>query len=269
MNEKNAPSVGGIKPLQSGADLQVQAHLGRKLRELFEAPPGPLTQRLMSGLRRLLPRQKSAVNDSLRMPCWDDPIAGLSHLACGNTSERTSGSRRRCSRRGATSTASRGHEPSAALHHPTQLYFSELRSGAEVETGRQEAKLFVAPANRDISTAGLQGVGHAFLPIRGALVLVEPTEVYEEADEIAHCAVGHRQEPRQPGSHQASHILGVESGDHLVMISLLRRSSAETRNAVGRRRGGSAWRLVAAGERFPQREERQDEKCLCSTAIGT
>jgi len=53
MKEKKAPSVGGIKPPQSGADLEVQAHLGRKLRELFEAPFSPLPQQLTELLEAL------------------------------------------------------------------------------------------------------------------------------------------------------------------------------------------------------------------------
>ena len=68
MKEKKAPSVGGIKPLQSGADLEVRAHLGRKLRELFEAPFSPLPQRLIELLEALAAKDKEhpAVNASLK-----------------------------------------------------------------------------------------------------------------------------------------------------------------------------------------------------------
>src|SRR5215207_4662920 len=67
MKEKKAPSVGG-KPLQSGADLEVQAHLGRKLRELFEAPFSPLPQRLIELLESLAAKDNDhpAVNASLK-----------------------------------------------------------------------------------------------------------------------------------------------------------------------------------------------------------
>src|SRR6185503_10955069 len=68
MKEKKAPSVGGIKPLQSGADLEVQAHLGRKLRELFEAPFSPLPQRLTELLEALPAKDNEhpAVSASLK-----------------------------------------------------------------------------------------------------------------------------------------------------------------------------------------------------------
>ena len=80
MNEKNAPSVGG-------ADLQVQVHLGRKLKELFEAP-GPLPQRLIELLEALAAKDKErpAVNASLK----DSLLAMIPNLRafavslCGN-----------------------------------------------------------------------------------------------------------------------------------------------------------------------------------------
>ena len=79
MNEKKAPS---------GANLDVPAHLGRKLRELFEAPFSPLPQRLIELLEALAAKDKErpAVNASLK----DSLLAMIPNLRafavslCGN-----------------------------------------------------------------------------------------------------------------------------------------------------------------------------------------
>jgi Sigma-70 region 2 len=63
-----APAIGDRKPPQLGADLEVQAHLGRKLRELFVAPSDPLPPRLVELLGALTARatQRPVVSKSLK-----------------------------------------------------------------------------------------------------------------------------------------------------------------------------------------------------------
>jgi DNA-directed RNA polymerase specialized sigma24 family protein len=66
MGQKNASSRGETEQRQS--HLGIQAHLGGKLREMFEGPPEPLPQRLIELLEALAAKEKQhpQVNDTLK-----------------------------------------------------------------------------------------------------------------------------------------------------------------------------------------------------------
>jgi RNA polymerase sigma-70 factor, ECF subfamily len=225
MNAKNAPSVAGIKPLQSGADLQVQAHLGRKLRELFEARSGPLPQRLIELLKALAAKDKehTAVNASLK-----DALLGMipnlrafAISLCGNH-ERADDL--------VQETLLKAWSHMDSFQEGTNLrawlftilrnsYFSEIRRRRrEVEDsdGKKAESLSVAPAQQ--GHLDMQDLRKALdmLPPdqREALVLVGAAGVsYEEAAEIAHCAVGTVKSRVNRARIKLASLLGIESGD--------------------------------------------------------
>ena len=225
MNAKNAPSVGGIKRLQSGADLQVQAHLGRKLRELFEARSGPLPQRLIELLKALAAKDKehTAVNASLK-----DALLGMipnlrafAISLCGNH-ERADDL--------VQETLLKAWSHMDSFQEGTNLrawlftilrnsYFSEIRRRRrEVEDSdaKKAESLWVAPAQQ--GHLDMQDLRKALgmLPPdqREALVLVGAAAIsYEEAAEIAHCAVGTVKSRVNRARIKLASLLGVESGD--------------------------------------------------------
>ena len=223
MKEKKAPSLGSMKPLKSGADL-VQAHLGRKLKELFEAP-GPLPQRLIELLEALTAKDKEhpAVNASLR----DALLAMIPNLRafaislCGNH-ERADDL--------VQETLLKAWSHIDSFEEGTNLrawlftilrnsYFSEIRKRRrEVEDrdGKQAEGLSVAPAQQ--GHLDMQDLRKALdmLPPdqREALVLVGAAGMsYEETAEIARCAVGTVKSRVNRARIKLASLLGVESGD--------------------------------------------------------
>ena len=225
MKEKKAPSVGGIKPLQSGADLEVQAHLGRKLRELFEAPFSPLPQRLTELLEALAAKDKEhpAVRASLKeaLLAMIPNLRAFAVSLCGNQ-ERADDL--------VQETLLKAWSHIDSFQVGTNLrawlftilrntYFSEIRSRRrEVEDagGKKAESLSVAPAQQ--GHLDMQDFRKALdmLPPdqREALVLVGAAGMsYEETAEIAYCAVGTVKSRVNRARIKLASLLGIESGD--------------------------------------------------------
>ena len=225
MKEKKAPSVGGMKPLHSGAELEVKAYLGRKLKELYEAPPGPLPQRLIELLEALAAKDKKhpAVNASLK----DALLAMIPNLRafaislCGNH-ERADDL--------VQETLLKAWSHIDSFQEGTNLrawlftifrnsYFSEIRKRhREVEDrdGKKVESLSVAPAQQ--GHLDMQDLRKALdmLPPdqREAVVLVGAAGMsYEEAAEIAHCAVGTVKSRVNRARVKLASLLGIESAD--------------------------------------------------------
>src|SRR5215471_9311587 len=78
MKEKSGPMIGGEPRGHSGSDFEVQDHLGRKLRELFDAPPEPLPQRLLELLDQLVAKDKSRLQ--VNKPIKDALLALIPNL---------------------------------------------------------------------------------------------------------------------------------------------------------------------------------------------
>jgi RNA polymerase sigma-70 factor, ECF subfamily len=216
MKEKASPSA-------SGADIWVQAHLGRKLRELFEGMPE--APRLVELVKSLAAKdeQHPAVNTSLKhaMLALIPNLRAFAFSLCGN------------------------HESADDLVQEALLkawshidsyqegtilrawlftilrnsYFSEIRKRRrEVEDsdGKRAGSLSVAPAQQghldmqDLCTAlELLPPGQ-----REAVMLVGAAGMsYEEVAKIGRCAVGTVKSRVNRARVKLAHLLGVENVD--------------------------------------------------------
>jgi RNA polymerase sigma-70 factor, ECF subfamily len=209
----------------SGAEFELHAHLGRKLQAMFEEPTEPLPQRFLDLLEAL------AAKDKQRPPVdsktKEDLLALIPNLRafamslCGNK-ERADDLVQE------TLLKAWGHLDS--FQEGTNLrawlftilrnsYFSEMRKHRrEVEDadGKKAATLSVAPAQQ--GHVDMQDFRKALdlLPPdqREALVLVGAAGMsYEEAAEIAHCAVGTVKSRVNRARLKLANILGVDGAN--------------------------------------------------------
>ena len=206
--------------------VEVQAHLGQQLRELFlELVPQPLPQRLAELLEALAAKDKR--DPPVHAKLKDDLLALIPNLRafalslCGNH-ERASDL--------VQETLLKAWSHLDSFQQGTNLrawlftilrnsYFSELRKlRREVEDadGEKAASLSVAPAQQ--GHLDLQDVRRALelLPPdqREALVLVGAAGMsYEEAAEIAHCAVGTVKSRVNRARTKLADLLGLDGGD--------------------------------------------------------
>jgi RNA polymerase sigma-70 factor, ECF subfamily len=222
---KAKTDIGGQPRHQSGSDLRIQAHLGRKLRELFDGPQEPLPRRLLELLDQLAGREAS--HPPINKPLKDALLSMIPKLRafalslCGNH-ERADDL--------VQETLLKAWSHMSSFQEGTNLrawlftilrnaYFSEIRKRRrEVEDAdsNKAESLSVAPSQQ--AHVDLEDMRKALelLPPdqREALVLVGAAGMsYEEAAEIAHCAVGTIKSRVNRGRIKLAGLLGVEGAD--------------------------------------------------------
>lgn len=221
MKDKAAPRKGSAP--RSNLTVEIQAHLGLKLRELFEGPaPEPLPQRLVELLAALAAKDKElpAVNAGLKdaMLALIPNLRAFAISLCGNHEHADDLVQE-------TLLKAWGHLD--AFQEGTNLrawlftilrnsYFSVLRKRRlEVEDtdGKKAASLSVAPAQQGhLDMQDLRKALNLLPPDqREALVLVGAAGMsYEEAAEVAHCAVGTVKSRVNRGRSKLASLLGVD-----------------------------------------------------------
>ncbi len=212
-------------PVHPAAVLEFHAHLGKKLREMFAEPAEPLPQRFLELLAALAAKdkQRPAANPKTK----EDLLALIPNLRafaislCGHH-ERADDLVQE------TLLKAWGHLDS--FQEGTNLrawlftilrnsYFSEMRKRRrEVEDsdGKKAASLSVAPAQQ--GHVDMQDFRKALdlLPPdqREALVLVGAAGMsYEEAAEIAHCAVGTIKSRVNRARIKLANLLGIDGAN--------------------------------------------------------
>jgi RNA polymerase sigma-70 factor, ECF subfamily len=233
MKEKSAATIGGEPRRQSGFDLSVRTHLGRKLRELFDGPPEPLPQRLLELLDQLAAKDTShpPVNKQLKALLSMIPILrAFAFSLCGNHDRADDL---------VQETLLKAWSHVDSFQEGTNLrawlftilrnsYFSEMRKRRrEVEDvdGKKAESLSIAPAQQ--GHLDLQDVRKALdmMPPdqREALVLVGGAGMtYEEAAQIARCAVGTMKSRVNRSRAKLASLLGIEDPDAFGPDSPLR-----------------------------------------------
>lgn len=226
MKNPNAPRSQSDAGLLAIPNDEVQAHLGQQLRELFlELVPQPLPQRLAELLEALATKDKRDPPVDAKLK--DDLLALIPNLRAFAFS--LSGNHERASDL-VQETLLKAWSHLDSFQQGTNLrawlftilrnsFFSELRKARrEVEDadGKKAASLSVAPAQQ--GHADLQDVRRALemLPPdqREALVLVGAAGMsYEEAAEIAHCAVGTIKSRVNRARTKLADLLGLDVGD--------------------------------------------------------
>ena len=218
--------VGGMKPPQSGADLEIQALLGRKLRELFGGPPDPLPQRLVELLEALAAKDKHpAVSKALKdaLLAVIPSLRAFAFSLCGSR-ERADDLTQEALLKAWSHIDSFQEGTNLRAWLFTILrnsYFSEMRKRRrEVEDsdGKKAASLSVAPAQQ--GHVDMQDLHRALdmLPPdqREALILVGAAGMsYEETAEIVRCAVGTVKSRVNRARVKLADLLGIESADAL------------------------------------------------------
>jgi RNA polymerase sigma-70 factor, ECF subfamily len=222
MREKSAPKIGGAPQQQSASDF---GHLGRKLRELFDRPPEPLPQRLLELLDLLAatdrshPPVKKRLRDSLLSMIPNLRAFALS--LCGNPEQADDL---------VQETLLKAWTHMDSFQEGTNLrawLFTILRNShlsairrrrREVEDseGKKAEGLSVAPAQQGHVDMEDMRKALGLLPPdqREALVLVGAVGMsYEEAAEIAHCAVGTIKSRVNRARIKLGSLLGVEGPD--------------------------------------------------------
>jgi RNA polymerase sigma-70 factor, ECF subfamily len=225
MREEIVSGKHGVTAVHSGPGLELHAHLGRKLREMFEGPTGPLPQRLADLLDALAAKdnQRPTVNSKTRNDLLGlvPNLRAFAMSLCGNH-ERADDLVQE------TLLKAWGHLDS--FQEGTNLrawlftilrnsYFSEMRKRRrEVEDadGKKAATLSVAPAQQ--GHVDMQDFRKALdlLPPdqREALVLVGAAGMsYEETAEIAHCAVGTVKSRVNRARLKLANLLGIDGAD--------------------------------------------------------
>jgi RNA polymerase sigma-70 factor, ECF subfamily len=212
-----------MKPIHT--DLGIQSHLGRKLRELFDGPSEPLPQRLIELLQQLSAKdgQRPAVNDSLKDSLLSliPNLRAFAYSLCGNH-ERADDLVQETLLKAWTHMDSFQEGTNLRAWLFTILrnaFFSDLRKRRrEVEDsdGKKAESLSVAPAQQ--GHLDMQDLRKALdlLPAdqREALVLIGAVGMsYEEAAEIAHCAVGTVKSRVNRARTKLGSLLGVEGAD--------------------------------------------------------
>ena len=225
MKEKSGPMIGGGPRRHSGSDLEVQDHLGRKLRELFDGPPEPLPQRLLELLDQLVAKDKS--RPPVNKPLKDALLAMIPNLRAFAFSLSSNHDRADDL---VQETLLKAWSHMDSFQEGTNLrawlftilrnsFFSEMRKRPrEVEDsdGKTAEGLSVAPAQQ--GHVDLEDLRKALglLPPdqREALVLVGAAGMsYEEAAEITHCAVGTVKSRVNRARIKLGTLLGVEGAD--------------------------------------------------------
>jgi|SRR5215467_6784199 len=218
MKEKCAPKTGG-SPRQASLDL---GHLGRKLKELFEGPPEPLPQRLLELLDRLATKDKS--HRQVNRPLKDVLLSMIPNLRAFAFS--LCGSRDRADDL-VQETLLKAWVHMDSFQEGTNLlawlftilrntYLSEMRKRRrEVQDsdGKKAEGLWAAPAQHGHVDMEDMRKALGVLPPdqREALVLVGAAGMsYEEAAEIAHCAVGTMKSRVNRARVKLIGLLGVE-----------------------------------------------------------
>jgi RNA polymerase sigma-70 factor, ECF subfamily len=226
MKGKAAPRKGSPAPPRSNMTPEIQAHLGLKLRELFEgSAPEALPPRLVELLAALAAKEKKlpTVNIGLRdaMLALIPNLRAFAISLCGNHEQADDLVQE-------TLLKAWGHLD--AFQEGTNLrawlftilrnsYFSVLRKRRlEVEDtdGKKAASLSVAPAQQGhLDMQDLRKALNLLPPDqREALVLVGAAGMsYEEAAEIAHCAVGTVKSRVNRGRSKLASLLGVDGAD--------------------------------------------------------
>ena len=221
MREKSAPKIGGAPQQQSASDL---GHLGRKLRELFDRPPEPLPQRLrelldlLAATDRSHPRVKKRLRGSLLSMIPN--LRAFAFSLCENPD------------RGddlVQETLLKAWTHMDSFQEGTNLrawlftilrntYLSEirkLRREVQDSEGKKAEGLSVAPAQQGRVDMEDMRKALGLLPPdqREALVLVGAAGMsYEEAAEIAHCAVGTIKSRVNRARVKLGSLLAVEGG---------------------------------------------------------
>jgi RNA polymerase sigma-70 factor, ECF subfamily len=216
MKEKTSPSAA------CSADIWVQAHLGRKLRELFEGLPEALPPRLVELVKSLAAKDKQhpAVNTSLKdaMLALIPNLRAFAFSLCGNHESADDLVQEALLK--AWSHADSYQEGTILRAWLFTIlrnsYFSEIRKRRrEVECdGKRAGSLLVAPAQQ--GHLDMQDLRKALelLPPgqREAVVLVGAAGMsYEEAAKIGRCAVGTVKSRVNRARVKLAHLLGVES----------------------------------------------------------
>ena len=225
MNKKNARPVGTRRPSQSGLDLAVQAHIGHKLKELFDEPTQPLPKRFRELLKALAAKDKlhPYVNKSLKdaLLALIPTLRAFAVSLCGNP-ERADDL--------VQETLLKAWSHMDSFEEGTNLrawlftilrnsYISELRKyRREIEDsdGKNAENLSVAPAQQGHVDMQDMRKALALLPLeqREALVLVGAAGMsYEEAAAIANCAVGTIKSRVNRARVRLSTLLGLEGPD--------------------------------------------------------
>jgi RNA polymerase sigma-70 factor, ECF subfamily len=217
--------AGGRPRHHSGSDLGIQDHLGRKLRELFDAPPEPLPQRFLELLEQLAAKDKS--RPPVNKPLKDALLAMIPNLRAFAFS--LSGNHDRADDL-VQETLLKAWSHMETFQEGTNLrawlftilrnsYFSEMRKRRrEVEDsdGKKAEGLSVTPAQQGHVDMEDMRKALGLLPPdqREALVLVGAAGMsYEEAAEIAHCAVGTIKSRVNRARIKLGTLLGVEGAN--------------------------------------------------------
>jgi RNA polymerase sigma-70 factor, ECF subfamily len=225
MKAKTERTIGGRPRHQSGSDFRIRAHLGRKLRELFDGPQEPLPRRVVELLDQLAAKDPS--HPPINKPLKDALLSMIPNLRafalslCGNH-ERADDLVQETFLKAWTHMSSFQEGTNLRAWLFTILrnaYFSEIRKRRrEVEDtdGNEAESLSVAPSQQ--GHVELEDMRKALdlLPPdqREALVLVGAAGMsYEEAAEIAHCAVGTIKSRVNRARIKLGGLLGVEGAD--------------------------------------------------------
>jgi RNA polymerase sigma-70 factor (ECF subfamily) len=199
MKKASAPKRGGGLRRQAELDL---GHFGQKLRELFDGPPEPLPQRLLELLDQLAAKDK--LHPQAKKPFKDALLSIIPNLRAFALS--LCGDRDRADDL-VQETVLKAWTHMDSFQEGTNLlawlftilrntYLSEMRKRRrEVQDsdGKKAEGLLAAPAQQGHVDLEDMRKALAVLPPdqREALVLVGAAGMtYEEAAEIAHCAVG-------------------------------------------------------------------------------
>jgi RNA polymerase sigma-70 factor, ECF subfamily len=217
--------MGGRMQHQSGFDIGTQSHLGRKLRELFDMTSEPLPQSFIKLLEALAAKDKPhlGVNKALKdaLLSMIPNLRAFAFSLCGNH-ERADDL--------VQETLLKAWSHMDSFQEGTNLrawlftilrnsFFSEVRKRRrEVEDsdGKKAESLSVAPAQQGHVDIEDMHKALGLLPPdqREALVLVGAAGMsYEEAAEIAHCAVGTIKSRVNRARVKLADLLGLEGKD--------------------------------------------------------
>ena len=222
MKEENPPMTGAGSRYQAGPDL---GHLGLKLRELFDGPTEPLPQRLVELLEQLAAKDKSrpTVNKPLKdalLPMIPN-LRAFAFSLCANR-DRADDLVQETLLKAWTHMDSFQEGTNLLAWLFTILrntYLSEMRKRRrEVQDsdGKKAERLSVAPAQQGRVDVEDMRKALGLLPPdqREALVLVGAVGMsYEEAAEIARCAVGTIKSRVNRARVKLGSLLGVEGSD--------------------------------------------------------
>jgi RNA polymerase sigma-70 factor (ECF subfamily) len=226
MKDKSTLGAGDTLLARSGPGLEIQAHLGRQLRALFDKQvPEPLPQRLIELLEELAAKdkQRPAVSGELKaaLLALIPSLRAFAFSLCGNHDRADDL---------VQETLLKAWSHLDSFEEGTNLrawlftilrnsFFSEVRKRRkEVEDsdGKQAASLSVAPAQQGhLDMQDLRRALDSLPPDqREALVLVGAAGMsYEEAAEIAHCAVGTVKSRVNRARSKLTSLLGIDSDD--------------------------------------------------------